>query len=53
MVDRIVDYIYYGYDLFVEWYGGLSQVAQYGFIFFSMLAIFTVIVLYVLSRITR
>jgi uncharacterized membrane protein len=53
MVDKIKDFFFDYYDQLVVWYEGLDQVSQYGLAFFSLVAAFAVIVLFMLTRITK
>jgi hypothetical protein len=53
MVDKIKDFFFDYYDQLIVWYQGLDDVSQYGLAFFSLVAAFAVIVLFIFSRITK
>ena len=53
MVEKIKDFVNEYMDQLMTWYGGLSEIAQYGVLFLAFICMGLVIAFYLLSRITR
>ena len=53
MINRITDLFNQYYSQFMEWYNGLEQAFQYGVIVAFFLVAFTVIVFFMLSKISK
>jgi len=53
MVDKVVNLYHQYYEQFVVWYNGLEPAAQYGFIIVVGIAVFLIVVLFALVKLTR
>jgi hypothetical protein len=53
MIEKIKDLYFKYYDLIMEWYKGLDQLAQYGVIIALVLVGFGAAVMFILSKLTK
>ena len=53
MLEKIKDLINDYLDQLITWYGGLSELAQYGVLFAAFVGVGLLLAFYILSRITR
>jgi len=53
MIDTVKNLYHHYYNVILDWYNGLDQVLQYGFLFFAGAFVFLIVVLCMLAKISK
>jgi hypothetical protein len=53
MIERIIEFFHHYYGVVMDWYMGLDQVMQYGFLFFGGVLILLIVVFSMLHKLSK